>query len=166
MTLIPGIATKGPLTAMLALVLLWSGCQSALLSYSGAMVRDSARIAVVDGAQRSGEYRSPDLTIDYRAVRNGDELELSGVAQYTAKIRNAYRLIPHFSLSVFLLDRNGTVLRERGILTPGSDDPGNPMRFAERIPLPPGTASIAFSYTGQAASGSHIGPFWNVPIVR
>jgi len=48
-----------------------SGCQGFLLTYKGAKVLDTYRIALVDGTQRSSRYQSPDLTIDYNVVRNG-----------------------------------------------------------------------------------------------
>ncbi|MBE0555842.1 MAG: hypothetical protein IH628_01305 [Proteobacteria bacterium] len=153
--------------------LLLAGCQGALLTYEGAKVRDAYRIALADGTERSSRYQSPDLTIDYHTARNGNELRLSGVVEYTPKIRNAYTLIPDFHLSVFLIDRHGTILKDRGISTPGSDDPNNRMRFSENISLPPGTAYIAFSYSGQARpsgsrsdGGGMITPFWAVPVVK
>jgi hypothetical protein len=149
-----------------------TGCQAARLTYKGAKVRDAYRITLADGTQRSARYQASDLTIDYEVSRNGDELQLSGVAEYTQKIRNAYTYIPYFHLSVFLTDQYGNVLEDRGITTPGSDDPNSRMRFSEKIPLPPGTANMAFSYSGQArASGRQEGggaytSFWEVPIVR
>jgi len=151
-----------------------TGCQAALLTYKGAKVREAYRIALADGTQRSALYRSPDLTIDYRVSRDGDELQLSGVAEYTQKIKNGFTFIPYFHLSVFLIDQHGNILEEKGITTHGSDDPNSRMRFSEKIPLPPGTAKMAFSYSGQARSGGGgrqdggggFTSFWEVPIVK
>jgi hypothetical protein len=150
-----------------------TGCQAARLTYKGAKVREAYRIALADGTQRSALYRSPDLTIDYHVLRNGDELQLSGVADYTQKIKNGYTFIPYFHLSVFLTDQYGNILEDKGITTPGSDDPNNRMRFSEKIPLPPGTANMAFSYNGEARSGGGrqdggggYTSFWEVPIVK
>jgi len=150
-----------------------TGCQGALLTYKGAKVRDVYRIALADGTQRSAHYQSPDLTIDYQVLRNGDELQLSGVAEYTPKIKNGYTLIPYFHLSVFLTDQYGKILQDKGITTPGSDDPNNRMRFSEKIQLPPGTANMVFSYSGEARSGGGRQDggggntsFWEVPIVK
>ncbi len=154
--------------ALLGPALLFLGCQGALLNYKGAKALDTYRIAIADGTQRSGRYQSPDLTIDYQALRNGNELQLTGEAEYTPKIRHAFTFIPYFYLSVFLIDQNGTILQDRGITTPGSNDPNNRMRFGEKIQLPPGTAYIAFSYSGQGKGSSvrETEPFWDVPIVR
>ena len=109
-----------------------TGCQGLLLTYKGQKVRDPYRIALADGTSRSDVYQAPDLTIDYHAVRNGDELQLSGVAQYTPQISNAYTLIPNFHLSVFLTDQYGNILQDRGIITPGSEDPNAGCASARR----------------------------------
>ena len=154
-----------------ALIIILAGCQGVPLNYKGAKVRSAYRIALTDGTQ-SARYQSPDLTIDYQVWRNGDELQLSGVAEYTPKIKNSYTLIPYFHLSVFLTDPYGNVLEDKGIITPGSDDPDKKMRFRENILLPPGTASMAFSYSGEARSGGGrqdgggVTTFWGVPIVK
>jgi hypothetical protein len=150
-----------------------TGCQTARLTYKGAKVRDAYRISLADGTRGSAFYRSADLIVDYHVLRNGDELQLSGVAEYTAKIKNGYTLVPYLYLRVFLIDQHGYILEEKAIRTPGSDDPNNRMRFSEKIPLPPGTAGMAFSYSGEARSGGGRQdggggptPFWEVPIVN
>ena len=151
-----------------------TGCQGVLLTYKGAKVRDAYRIALTDGTQRSARYESPDLTIDYQVLRNGNDLQLSGVAEYTPRIKNNFTMIPDFDLSVFLTDAQGNILEDRWIATPGSGDPNNRMRFSEKLLLPPGTTNMAFSYSGRARESSGGGndrgggemPFWQVPIVR
>ena len=150
-----------------------TGCQGVLLSYKGAKVRNVYLIALADETQRSARYQSPDLIIDYQVLRNGDELQLSGVAEYTPKIKNSYTLIPYFHLSVFLTDSYGNILQDKGILTPGSEDPDKRMRFSDKIQLPPGTANMAFSYGGEARSGSGrqnggggATSFWEDPTVK
>lgn len=150
-----------------------TGCSAARLTYKGAKVREAYRIALEDGTQRSALYRSSDLTIDYHVSRNGDELQLSGVAEYTHKIKNGFTFIPYFHLSVFLTDQHGNILEEKGVTTHGSDDPNSRMRFSEKIPLPPGTAKMAFSYSGQARSGGGrqdggggFTSFWEVPTIK
>ncbi len=153
-------------------IIILVGCQGALLTYEGAKVRDPYRVALPDGTQRSASYQAPDLIIRYEILRIGDELRLSGTAEYTPKIRNGYSQVTYFHLSVFLIDQYGKILQDKGIMTPGSDDPNNQMRFNEKIQLPRGTAYMAFSYNGQArVAGSRKDSsgetsFWDVPIVR
>ncbi len=158
---------------LVAATLVIAGCQSLRTTYKGAKVREPYRIGLEEGASRSARYQSADLIVEYEALRTGSELRISGVAQYSPKIQNAYTFIPYFHLSLFLTDQYGNVLEDRGIRTPGSDDPGTRMRFSETIVLPPGTAGMAFSYSGQARmsgsrqdGGGGITTFWEIPIVR
>ena len=131
-------------------------------------------LRLTDGTQGSAVYQSPDLTIEYRWVRSGNELQLSGLAKFTPRIRNSFTMIPYFDLSLFFTDAQGNILEDRRIATPGSGDPDNQMRISEKLLLPPGTANMAFSYSGQARDSDGAGknkgggdmPFWQVPIVR
>ena len=151
-----------------------TGCQGILLTYKGAIVRDGYLIPLTDGTQRGGIYQSPDLTIEYQWARSGSELRLSGLALFTPRIRNSFNLIPYFYLSLFFTDAQGKILEDRRMGTPGSGDPSNPLRLSEKLLLPPGTANMAFSYSGQASGSGGAGkedgggdmPFWQVPIVR
>jgi hypothetical protein len=160
----------GLLLAASAIVLM--GCQGSLITYKGTTVRADSRIALPDGTDTHGRYRSNDLIIDYHAVRNGDALDLSGTAQYSPGIENSYTSVPVFCLSVLLADQNGTVLEDKSIATPGSNETGRKMRFRERMQLPPGTANMSFRYNGEARGGAKQGgggdvrSFWKIPIER
>ena len=155
-------------------IVLLTGCQGILLTYKGAIVREGYLIALTDGTQRSGFYQSSDLTIEYRWVRSGNELLLSGLVKFTPRIRNGFNLISYFNLSLFFTDAQGKILEDRRIGAPGSGDPNDPMHLSEKLLLPPGTANMAFSYSGQARFSGSGGkgdgggdmPFWQVPIVR
>jgi hypothetical protein len=159
---------------LVASIIVLMGCQGSLLTYKGAKVRDAYLIALTEGTQRSAGYQSPDLTIEYQWARKGDELQLSGLVKFTPRIRNGFTMIPVFDLSLFFTDAQGNILEQRWIATPGSGDPESQMRISERLFLPPGTASMAFSYSGQARDSDGIGQnksggdmhFWQVPIVR
>lgn len=159
---------------LLVTILLLGGCGGALFTYLGAQVREGHLIALTDGSDSESRYRSNDLIMGYRWSRRGNELLLSGVASYAPGIRSGFTLIPYFHLSVFLTDGRGVILADRGITTPGSSEPGNIMRFKEKLLLPPGTTHMAFSYSGQGRISGGTGedrgggemPFWEVPIVR
>ena len=166
LSLAAGIRRSG--LFLVASSILLSGCQGFPLTYKGAKVLETYRIALGDGTQRSGRYHAPDLTIDYSVVRYGDDLELSGVAEYTPKIKNGFGLVTYFHLGVFLADQGGNILQATGIRTPGSDDPSSRMRFSEKIHLPPGTVNMAFNYSIEArgAGSRETSSFWGIPIVR
>jgi hypothetical protein len=159
---------------LVASIIALTGCQGVLVTYKGAKVRDAFLIALPEGTQRSAGYESPDLTIEYQWVRSGNELQLSGTAKFTPRIQHCCTMIPYFDLSLFLTDAQGNILEQRWIATPGNGDPESQMRIGEKLLLPPGTANMAFSYSGTARDSSNTGvnkgsgdmPFWQVPIVR
>jgi len=163
---------RGGLVLAVASVLLM-GCQAARLTYKGAKVREPFRIGLEDGTSRSSRYQSADVIVEYEVYRKGNELQISGVGEFTAKIRHAYTQVPYFHLSLFLTDQYGYVLEAKGIRTPGIDDPQNRFRFNETIVLPPGTTGFAFSYDaegrmsgGRQEGGGGKSTFWEIPIVR
>jgi hypothetical protein len=153
---------------LIASSIVLTGCQGFRLTYKGAKVLETYRIAIADGTQRSARYQSSELTIDYNVVRNGDELQLSGVAEYTSMIKNGYPVISYLNLGVFLTDQDGNILQDNGIKTPGSEDPNYRIRFYEKIQLPPGTANMAFRYSIDASvfGCSRMSSCSEVPIVR
>jgi hypothetical protein len=146
-----------------------------MLNYRGAKVHEGSLIALDDGVQKTAYYQSRDLTIDYQLQRNENELQLSGLAQFADSLRNGFKTVPYFHLSVFFADSQGTVLGNRGIVTSGYGYTDDRMRFNERMALPPGTAYMAFAYTGEARDNSGGGDdaggavetsFWEYPVGR
>ncbi len=164
---------RGGLLLAASMIVL-AGCQGALLTYKGAKVRDDSLIRLTEGTQGSAVYQTTDLIIEYQWVRSGNELQLSGLAKFTSRIQNSFTMIPVFDLSLFLTDAQGNILEQRWIATPGGVEPGSRMLISEKLLLPPGTANMAFSYSGQARDSDGFGsdkgdgdmPFWQVPIVR
>jgi hypothetical protein len=150
------------------------GCQGTMPTYRGAKVHQSQLIPLADGVQKTASYQSRDLVIDYQVLRNKDELQISGMAQFTSRLRTGFTSIPYFHLSVFLADAQGTVLANRGIVTSGYGYPDDDMRFRDKIMLPPGTAYMAFGYSGEArdSGGGHDDggaveiSFWEYPVSR
>ena len=154
-----------------AAIFVLTGCHGSLLTYKGSRALEPHLVALPNGVQEGRHYESGDLTIDYRLVRQGDELELSGTAAYTTGIIHAFSKIEFFNLSVLFTDQAGTVLEQAGIKTPGSDEPGTPMHFSEKMKLPANTAKMTFIYSGTGiehnfGDGGGSSPFWQVPVVR
>jgi hypothetical protein len=148
------------------------GCQSAPLSYQGARLTQGAVIPVLEGASHADQYVAPDVVIDYRYARTGDALELSGTAQFAPGIQNNFLVVPRFYMRVYFADARGAILGYHGIVTSGYGYSDDQMRFREQMTLPPGTASMAFGYSGDARStgdddgGGGDTPLWFEPVVR
>jgi hypothetical protein len=147
-----------------------SNSQGAMFTYKGAMLHQGAAIPVVEGAHPVDYFVTRDVAIDYRYVRTGDHLDLSGVAQYEPSIRHSFKTVPRFYLRLYFADAKGVVLGYRGIVTSGYGYSDDELRFKERIALPPVTALMAFGYDGEArGTGQGKGgawPFWLEPVAR
>jgi hypothetical protein len=169
---IAGWMKRGGLLLTASIIIL-AGCQAALLTYKGEKVRSDSLIALAEGTPGSGAYRTEDVIIDYQWVRKDNELQFSGLIKFTSRMQNNFTMIPVFDLSLFFTNAEGIILGQRYIAVPGNGEPSNPMRISEKMLLPPGTANMAFSYSGEARdsstdedNGGGDMPFWQVPIVR
>jgi len=160
-----------PLT-LVATVIVLVGCQSALLTYKGARLQQGAVIPVLEGTVHADQFVAPDVVIDYKYTRNGDSLDLSGTAQFAPSIQNNFSTVPRFYMRVYVADAQGAILGYHGIVTSGYGYSDDHMRFHQRMALPPGTALMAFGYSGDARStgdddgGGGDTPFWFEPVVR
>lgn len=159
----------GALLAASAMAL--TGCQS-IQPYKGQKVNDGFLVALTEGPQRNDRFTSPDLTIDYRWVRRGNELQLAGKAEFMPWVRHCCTLVHEFNLILFFVDAQGAILEQRWIAIPPSNDPEERVPINEKLSLPRGTAGMAFGYSGQARDISGAGddrgggeiPFWQIPV--
>lgn len=147
------------------------GCQGLMVSYRGAGLTEVNLIPVLEGATRSDHFETADLTVDYQYTRNGDSLQFSGDVRYGSALRHNFVTVTHFHLRVFFADAQGKVLQDHGIAVGGYGYTDDLMRFQERLTLPPGTAFMAFGYSGRAADGGHHDgrtetSFWFDPIAH
>ncbi len=168
---------RGAKPLLMALIGLAAGifllaCQSALLNYRGSTLKPGATIPVLQGTVPVNQFVAPDVVIEYQYTRNGDALDLSGTAQYAPSIRNNFVVVPRFYMRAYFADAQGAILGYHGIVTSNYGYADDHMRFHERITVPPGTALMAFGYSGEArGTGSDDGaggdtPFWYEPVAR
>jgi hypothetical protein len=94
---------------------------------------------------------------------------VSGVVRFADLIKYNYLVIRYFHLDVLFVDSGGKLLAMTGLVSTGSRRTEDPITFNARVPMPQGTAAIAFSYRGEAleaGSGRLSSPsyFWHYPI--
>ena len=143
--------------AILFLVLSGSAlvaCQSALFTYKGARIAQVNLIPLTEGGLKGDYFETEDVTIDYEYTRTGDSLRLGGEIGYSRALQNSFTSVPDFYIRVFFADAQGTVLAYRGIIASGYGYTSDRMRFHELVTLPPGTAFMAFGYSGRAIDSS------------
>lgn len=147
-----------------------ASCQSALFTYKGAHISQVNLIPLTEGTTRGDHLDTEDVTVDYEYTRTGDNLRLGGLISYSSALQKTFLTVPEFYIRVFFADAQGTVLGYRGIIASGYGYSSDRMRFHELVTLPPGTAFMAFGYSGHAYDSSHDDrvekSFWFDPIAH
>jgi hypothetical protein len=150
-------------------VVLLAGCQGMAGYYRGARIHPGYEIPLIGGAQQAGIYQSQHLTVDYHYSLNQSALQITGVIRFTRGVRYNFNGINRFHAGLILADDQGHILDVRGLTSSVFDAPDDGLRFSNTIALPPRTASMVFTYAGQASSrgdGGGFSEFWEYPIVR
>jgi len=132
-------------------------CQSSFFSYRGATAEQESRIALLEGGPHVGFWKTKDLSMHYHYLRDPDNLELSGVIELANSLKYNFRSIEYLFLQVNLLDAEGKVLESKVVLTSDHLQMIEKLPFKRSVGLPPGTAAIAFSYTGRVREGGRTG---------
>jgi len=133
----------------------------------GETLKPADEIALSDQGQHSGQFTAPDLSINYTYDRNGGNIQLNGTIQFRTNIQANFTAVQTFQLGLALADARGNVLEQQGLTTAYDSDVGDAINFSKTVTVPPGVASMAFTYTGQAYEAGSGGPdptnFWFYP---
>ena len=150
-----------------------AGCQTVVTSPVGGMVDQEYRVTLLSGGKETGRWEGMYVSVRYDYARDGDKLRLKGKVKYADKIIYNYSMIHYFHIDVLFLDPQGKVLESQPIastafdsLAPMGPDPS--VSFKRDVILPANTASMAFSYRGEAIASDEDsgGPryFWEYPV--
>ncbi len=148
-----------------------AGCQggASLSTSQGRKLGSGNQIALGHDVEKAGRYQSNDVVIDYKYVRSGDNMQLSGVLQFATAIQANFVIVRTFQLGLVLADAQGNILGRQGLATSYNDNVGDSISFSSSILVPPQATAMAFSYTGQAYnSGRDSNPtnFWLDPVIK
>jgi hypothetical protein len=108
-----------------------------------------------DQEKGQGVWNTKDINLSYRYARSQGMLKISGDCTIHK------RGLRYFQLQLFFLDAQGKVIESTGVLTATQ---GGPRSFQAEKPVPQGTRSFAFGYTGEAVKKETGGvPFSQYP---
>jgi hypothetical protein len=127
------------------------------VSGQGKMLNPANKIVLNTQGQLSGQFNAPDLTVNYTYIRTGGEMQLTGNVQFGMTIQANYSVVQTFQLGLALADGQGNVLAEEGITTGFDNNVGDTINFSKSVVVPAQTASMAFTYTGQALAAGRGG---------
>ncbi|MEM5787024.1 MAG: hypothetical protein AAGU11_06870 [Syntrophobacteraceae bacterium] len=146
---------------------LLTGCQSTSF-YPAGVVAPEERIPLQAGGE-TGTWKSRELSVEYTYVRGTGQTDIAGAVYFADSMKLNFTILHDFRLSAIFLDDEGRVLDTQGIAT---DRNGfDPVPFRNRLAIPAGARSFAFSYQGTAiegggdgGSGGGITRFWHYPV--
>jgi len=117
----------------------------------------------IEQSKYAGQWKGDDVTVDYSYSKDQEQIDLSGNVRFSYSLTMGYKNLRDFRLSAILLDQNGRVIEEIGLITSrGSLDP---ISFSRRIKLPRNAVSMAFSYQGKVTDvGRDKTSFWFSPV--
>lgn len=124
----------------------------------GQTLNPAHQIVLNAQGQQSGQFNAPDLTVNYTYVRSGGDMRLTGNVQFGMTIQANYAVVQTFQLGLALADAQGNVLGQQGLATAYDKNVGDTIKFSTSVAVPAQTASMAFTYTGQAYAEGSGGP--------
>lgn len=128
-----------------------TGCQGTVFSTKSGVVPKPQRNDLVAGGQHSGLWERHDLAVHYSYERSPKQLKISGQVRFAPYLQKNFPYLVYFHMSMLLLNAEGHVLATKPLATSNYfAGTSHLVTFATTVPLPPGTAAMAFGYTGKA----------------
>ena len=124
----------------------------------GQTLNPANQIVLNAQGQQSGQFNAPDLTVNYTYVRSGSDMQLNGTIQFGMTIQANYAGVQTFQLGLALADGQGKVLGQQQITSAFDNNVGDTIKFNTPVVVPPQTAFMAFTYSGQAYAAGSGGP--------
>ena len=148
---------------LLIVAMLAAACSSKMFTAEGKFVAEEKRLDLKEGGPfpREWQGKGNQLTIKYEYIRNQDDLQIMGDIVFRRE-----KNLDNFSCSIVLIDAAGTVLLVQGMVIAGGREQIETIPFKHEMQLPPGTQSMAFSYSGTTrGTGGSGSPnsFWSSP---
>lgn len=135
------------------MLLVFSGCIATSELYHGKPVSPDRVVSIQDGGPHADSVVTFDVIINYKFVRNGDVLELSGQASLTDRYSVLYGSIDYLYTYLFFVDDASRVLETVSLATTPVGSPDQRIEFARSLVVPVGATGISFGYKGQVSEG-------------
>jgi hypothetical protein len=158
------IKVKMACLGLTCLLFLASGCVELAMLYHGKTVSNAPVVALQEGAPITGQWKTFDLVIDYKYIKKGDSLDISGKAALSQHYQMTYDRLQRMRTYIFFLDKDSRVLETANFVTAWSGSTQNVQIFSESYKIPQGTAGISFGYSGQVRDGRSIDNFYELPL--
>jgi len=147
---------------LVVFLLLTAACSSKTFTAEGKLVAEDRRLDLKEGGPfpREWQGKGNQLKIKYEYIRKQDNFQIMGDIVFRRE-----RYLNAFRCRIVLIDSAGKVLRVQGMVVAGGREPTETIPFKYEMQLPPGSESMAFSYSGASGAGNSGSPnsFWSSP---
>lgn len=154
------IAKKTLLSGLAVLVLfMTSGCQPQNVSsfFIGNQVSADDSLPLIVGEQRSGQWKTFDMLVNYKYRAENSSLEISGDSTLSDFYQINMRSLRDMDMFLFFLDDQRKVLETVQLFKSRSTDLGQSRSFNNTLAVPAGATAISFGYRGFAKEGRRVG---------
>jgi hypothetical protein len=158
------IKTKLACLLLACLVSLALACVDTAMLYRDATVTSVPVVALQEGSTVAGRWETFDLVIDYKYVKRGDSLELSGQAGLSEHYRMNYAGVSRMQSYLFFLDQDARVLETAVFVKAWTSGIEDIQEFSATHRVPAGTTGISFGYSGTVDGMDSIASFYELPL--
>jgi len=139
---------------MAAALMMLTGCIGTLFSYKGAVVAQKKnRFAFQEGEQQA-EWKTNELGLTYQYQKTDGTLKISGTIKPLGGLEFGFTIARSVVFNILFLDKQGTVINTSILFSTGDNYAITdvPISFVRTIPVPDGTDTYSFAYSGALAN--------------
>jgi hypothetical protein len=158
------IKTKLTCLCLTCLLSLAWGCVKTPMLYHGNTVTSAPVVSLVEGGPIMGEWKTTDVTIDYKYFKKGNNFEISGQASLSQTNQMLYSIVQQMDSYIFFLDKNSRIIETANFIeewTSGTQDIQN---FSKSFKVPTGTTGFSFGYSGELKDVNSTVSIYQLPL--
>ena len=140
------------------------GCVKTPMLYHGKTVTSAPVVALQEGGPMTGEWKTADVTIDYKYIKKGVEFEISGQAALSQTNQTLYANISKMYSYIFFLDKNSSVIETEYLVDEWTDSTQDNQNFSKSYKLPTGTTGFSFGYSGELKDKNSTETIYELPL--
>ena len=136
-----------------------AGCISVFNPYEGKTVNENNRIALMQGGPHEGNWETKQVEFKYNYTRHSNTLNISGDLFLYAASYRTFELVDSLFFRINFIDSDAKLIESRVLWSIASDNFNYQWHIKERtLSLPPNTAAMGFSYSGNVREAGGIKP--------
>ena len=158
------IKSKLTCLCLTCLLPLASGCVKTPMLYHGKTVSTAPVVAFQEGRPTTGEWKTSDLTIDYKYIQKGVDLEISGQAALSQSNQMLYSIVSRMDAYIFFLDKDSRVIETDYFVNEWTTSTQDIQNFSKSYKVPTGATGFSFGYSGELKGVDSTDTIYELPL--